>query len=250
MRALTFASRNTKEITRDILALLFGIAFPIVLLVLLAAINKGIPEGYGSDLFKIEKLAPGIRVFGLSFLSLFSSMLIAKDRSTSFVHRLFTSPLKPADFIIGYTLPLLPMAIIQGLICYAAALIFGLQPGVNFLVAVVVNIPIAVVFISLGLLFGSILNEKAVGGVCGALLTNLSAWFSNIWFDTSLVGGAFKAIANCLPFSHAVSAARAAVAGDYAAVFPDLWWVIGYAVVLLTAAIAVFSIKLKKLICT
>lgn len=236
--------------TRDILALLFGIAFPIVLLVLLAAINKGIPEGYGSDLFKIEKLAPGIRVFGLSFLSLFSSMLIAKDRSTSFVHRLFTSPLKPADFIIGYTLPLLPMAIIQGLICYAAALIFGLQPGVNLLVAVVVNIPIAVAFISLGLLFGSILNEKAVGGVCGALLTNLSAWFSNIWFDTSLVGGAFKAIANCLPFSHAVSAARAAVAGDYAAVFPDLWWVIGYAVVLLTAAIAVFSIKLKKLICT
>ncbi len=246
MRALTFASRNTKEITRDILALLFGIVFPIVLLVLLAAINKGIPQGYGPDLFEIEKLAPGITVFGLSFLSLFSSMLIAKDRSTSFMLRLFTSPLKPADFIIGYTVPLLPMAIVQSLVCYAAALIFGLPLGVNLIVAVVVNIPIAVVFISLGLLFGSILNEKAVGGVCGALLTNLSAWLSNIWFDTAMVGGAFKMIADCLPFSHAVSAARAAVAGNYAAVFPDLWWVIGYAAVLLTAAIAVFSIKLKK----
>ena len=206
MRALTFASRNTKEITRDILALLFGIVFPIVLLVLLAAINKGIPQGYGPDLFEIEKLAPGITVFGLSFLSLFSSMLIAKDRSTSFMLRLFTSPLKPADFIIGYTVPLLPMAIVQSLVCYAAALIFGLPLGVNLIVAVVVNIPIAVVFISLGLLFGSILNEKAVGGV---LLTNLSAWLSNIRFDTAMVGGAFEAVANCLPFSHAASAASA-----------------------------------------
>ena len=246
MRAITFASRNTKEITRDLLTLIFGIAFPLALLALLSAINKSIPQGYGPDLFQIEKLAPGITVFGLSFLSLFSSILIAKDRSTSFMLRLFTSPLKPADFILGYTLPMLPMAAAQTMLCYAASMVFGLRPSVNLLLAVVVNIPIAVVFIALGLLFGSILNEKVVGGVCGALLTNLSAWFSNIWFDTALVGGAFVKIADCMPFSHAVNAARAAVAGDYAAIFPDLWWVIGYAVVLLSAAVAVFSVKLKK----
>lgn len=246
MRALTFASRNTKEILRDILTLIFGIAFPIVLLILLSMINKSIPVGYGPDLFHIEKLAPGITVFGLSFLSLFSSMLIAKDRTTSFVLRLFTSPLKPADFILGYTLPMLPMALLQSVICYLAALLFGLTFSANILLAVVVNIPIAVVFIALGLLFGTILNEKAVGGVCGALLTNLSAWFSNIWFDTAMVGGAFKKLADLLPFSHAVNAARAAVAGDLSAIFPDLWWVIGYAVVLLCTAVAVFAVKLKK----
>lgn len=246
MRALTFASRNTKEILRDILTLIFGVAFPIVLLILLSMINKSIPVGYGPDLFHIEKLAPGIAVFGLSFLSLFSSMLIAKDRTTSFVLRLFTSPLKPADFILGYTLPMLPMALLQSVVCYLAAMIFGLRFSANILLAVVVNIPIAVVFIALGLLFGTILNEKAVGGVCGALLTNLSAWFSNIWFDTAMVGGAFKNLADLLPFSHAVNAARAAVAGDLSAIFPDLWWVIGYAVVLLIAAVAVFAVKLKK----
>ena len=246
MRIFTFASRNTKEITRDILTLIFGIAFPIVLLLLLSAINKGIPEGYGPDIFMISKLAPGITVFGLSFLSLFSSMLIAKDRTTSFVLRLFTSPIKPADFILGYTLPMLPMALAQSAVCYAAALFLGLPFSVNLIVAVFVNLPIAIVFISLGLLFGSILNEKAVGGVCGALLTNLSAWCSNIWFDTAMVGGAFKTVADLLPFSHAVNAARSAVAGDFAAIFPDLWWVIGYAVVLLAAAVTVFAMKLKK----
>ena len=246
MRTLTFASRNTKEITRDILTLIFGIAFPIVLLLLLSAINKGIPEGHGPDIFVISKLAPGITVFGLSFLSLFSSMLIAKDRTTSFVLRLFTSPLKPSEFILGYTLPLIPMALIQTAVCYLCALFLGLPFSVNLIVAVLVNLPIAIVFISLGLLFGSILNEKAVGGICGAFLTNLSAWFSNIWFDTAMVGGAFKAVADILPFSHAVNAARAAVAGDFAAIFPDLWWVIGYAVALLAAAVTVFAIKLKK----
>lgn len=246
MKALTFASRNTKEIIRDVLSLIFGIVFPIVLLALLSAINKSIPQGSGPDMFNIEKLAPGITVFGLSFMSLFSSMLIAKDRTTSFVLRLFTSPLKPSDFILGYTLPMLPMALIQSLVCYAAALVFGLPFTVNILLAVIVNIPIAIVFIALGLLFGTVLNEKAVGGVCGALLTNLSAWFSNIWFDTAMVGGVFKTVADILPFSHAVNAARAALSGDFAAIFPDLWWVIGYAVVLTVAAIAIFSAKLKK----
>lgn len=246
MRAITFASRNTKEILRDILSLIFGIAFPLVLLLLLSAINRSIPQGYGPDLFEIEKLAPGITVFGLSFLSLFSSMLIAKDRSTSFMMRLFTSPLTPAQFIVGYTLPMLPMAMLQSVVCYLCALCFGLELSVNLLVAVVVNIPVSIVFIALGLLFGSVLNEKAVGGVCGALLTNLSAWFSNIWFDTSMVGGVFQKFADLLPFSHAVAAARSAVAGNFSVIFPDLWWVIGYAVVLLIAAIIVFSIKLKK----
>ena len=245
-RTLTFASRNTKEITRDPLTLFFGVAFPILLLILLTAINRGIPAGYGPAIFQIGYLAPGVTVFGLSFLSLFSSMLIAKDRSTSFVLRLFTSPIRPAEFILGYTLPMLPMALAQSALCYAAALIFGLPFSLDLLLAVAVNIPIAVVFIALGLLFGSVLSEKAVGGICGALLTNLSAWFSNIWFDTAMVGGAFKAVAELLPFSHAVSAARAAAAGDYAAIFPELWWVIGYAVVLTVAAVAVFSAKLKK----
>nr|WP_316623393.1 ABC transporter permease [uncultured Ruminococcus sp.] len=246
MRVLTFSSRNTKEIMRDPLSLFFGIGFPLVLLVLLSLINRSIPKGQGPDLFEIEKLAPGIAVFGLSFLALFSSMLIAKDRTSSFVLRLFTSPLKPVDFILGYTLPMLPMAIMQSIVCFAFSLLFGLELSANLLLAVVVNIPIAVVFIALGLLFGTVLNEKAVGGVCGALLTNLSAWFSNIWFDTSLVGGVFSTIANILPFSHAVNAARAAVVGNYAAIMPELWWVIAYAAALTAAAVAVFAAKLKK----
>ena len=245
MRTLVFASRNTKEIMRDLLTLLFGVCFPLVLLVLLSAINSSIPQG-AMTLFNIETLAPGITVFGLSFIALFSSMLISKDRSTSFILRLFTSPIKASEFILGYTLPLIPMALAQTAICYIASIFFGLEMSMNVVVATFVNIPIALVFIALGLLLGTVLNEKAVGGVCGALLTNLSAWFSNIWFDTTLVGGWFETISNILPFAHAVNASRYAISGDFDKILPELVWVIGYAVVLLVIAIVVFTVKMKK----
>ena len=227
---------------RDKLNIAFGLGFPIVLLLLLSMIQSNIPV----QLFAIDRLTPGIAVFGLSFISLFSGMLIAKDRSSSFMLRLFTSPLTAGNFILGYTIPLLPMAIAQIAICFIAALFLGLAPTASILMTVVVLIPAAVVFIALGLLCGSIFNDKQVGAVCGALLTNLSAWLSGTWFDVNLVGGAFKAIANALPFIHAVNAGRAALAGDYAAVFPDLWWVIGYAIGLMVLAIFVFTHKMNS----
>ena len=182
MRMLTFAGRNAKEILRDPLTLLFGLGFPLILLLLLSAIQANIPV----SLFEIQSLAPGITVFGLSFITLFSATVLAKDRGSSLLQRLYTTPLTPADFILGYTLPILPMALAQTALCYAAALLLGLDLTVNILLAVLLNLPVSLLFISLGLLFGSILNEKQVGGICGALLTNLTAWLSGIWFDLEL----------------------------------------------------------------
>ncbi len=242
MKTLVFSSRNTKEILRDPLNLAFGLGFPIVVLMLLSAIQANVPV----DLFKIDKLTPGIVIFGLSFVSLFSGMLISKDRSTSFLTRLFASPLTSSDFILGYALPLMPMALAQSAICFAAAFILGLPININILIALVVIIPSAIFFISFGLLAGSIFTDKQVGGICGALLTNLCAWLSGAWFDLNMVGGAFKTIAGLLPFVHAVDATKAAVRGDFASIFPDLWWVIGYAVVITVIAIVVFRRKMDS----
>ncbi|MEI6578283.1 MAG: ABC transporter permease [Eubacteriales bacterium] len=241
MRALAFASRTRKEILRDPLNLAFGIGFPLILLLLFSAIQKNIPV----KIFEIEKLAPGMAVFGLSFISLFSGMLIAKDKSSSFLMRLFASPLSSTDFILGYALPLLPMAIIQSAICFLASFFFGLPINANVLLAIAVLIPAAVLYIGIGLLAGSIFNDKQVGGVCGALLTNVSAWLSGTWFDLSLVGGAFKKIAYALPFVHAVDAGKAAIAGDYFAIPSNLIWVSAYAIVIMSIAIIVFKRKMR-----
>lgn len=90
------------------------------------------------------------------------------------------------------------------------------------------------------------MNSKQVGGFCGALLTNLTAWLSGVWFDLDLVGGAFKKIAYCLPFVHAVDMEKAVVAGNYSDIFPHLWWVLGYTAVLTALAIVAFLRQSKK----
>lgn len=242
MRYFVFARRNVKEILRDPVNLIFGIGFPLVLMLLLSAIQANIPV----SLFEIENITPGLAVFGLSFISLFSATLISKDRSASLMLRFFASPLTASDFIFGYTLPLLPMSILQSAICYLAAAFLGLTLNVNVLLAIAVQIPAAVIFIALGLLCGSLLNDKQVGGVCGALLTNVSAWLSGTWFDLNLVGGAFKAVAYALPFAHAVDAGKAAIHGEYAMILPHLLVVSAYAVVLTAVAVIAFKTKMKS----
>ena len=242
MKTLTFANRNTKEIIRDPLTLCFGLGFPLILILLLSAIQANVPV----PMFEIQHLTPGITVFGLSFMTLFSATLIAKDRGSSLLQRLYTTPLTPMDFILGYTMPIIPFAVAQSIICYIVAVILGLEITLRIAVAVLFIIPISVLFIALGLLFGSILTDKQVGGICGALLTNLSAWLSGTWFDLDLVGGIFKRIAYALPFVHAVELERAVLAGNYADIFPHMWYVLGYALAALVVAVWLFLRQMKR----
>ena len=242
MKMLLFAKRCAKEILRDPLNLLFGLGFPIVLLFLLHAIQANVPV----NMFQIERLAPGIAVFGLSFMTLFSATLLAKDRESAFLQRLYTTPLCPPDFILGYLLPMIPIAIIQSLVCYLLAVPLGLSLHINMLYAMMLKLPVILFYISLGLLCGSVFNVKQVGGICGALLTNVSAWLSGIWFDPELIGGVFSKIANFLPFIHAVELEKAAVIGDFSLVLPHLYPVLLSAVVITVAAVFLFLRQMKQ----
>lgn len=242
MKILTLSRRNAREILRDPLNLAFGFGFPIILLLLLSAIQANIPV----PLFEIQHLTPGIAVFGLSFITLFSATLISKDRSSSLLSRLYTAPLAAPDFILSYILPILPIAVGQTVVCYALALILKLPLSVNILWAILFILPISLLFIALGLLCGSLLTDKQVGGICGALLTNLTAWLSGVWFDLELVGGTFQAIANALPFVHAVELERAALSGNFDGILPHLLWVLGYALVVMVAAVFVFLRQMKR----
>ncbi len=242
MRMLAFAKRTMKEILRDPLTLLFGLGFPGILILLLSAIQANIPV----SLFEIDRLAPGMTVFGLSFMTLFSASIIAKDRECAFLTRLYATPMKAADFILGYTLPLIPIAVAQSVFCYLMGMIFGLKLTGNLLLSLLTVIPAALFFIALGLLFGSILSQKQAGGICGALLTNLTAWLSGIWFDLELVGGAFQKIANALPFYHGVQLQQTVVAGSFEEILPHILPVTGYAAVAVLFAVALFLKQMKK----
>lgn len=243
MKLKYFSSRTFKEIIRDPINLFFGLIFPTILILLLEKIGKNAPV----SMFKAEELIPGMTVFGLSFMTLFASLLISKDRESAFLQRLYTTPLKPIDFILGYSLPLVPMAIIQSLMGYFIGLFMGLEISVNILIALVSIIPISLFFIFLGLICGSIFNSRQVGGICGALLTNLTAWFSGIWFDVNLVGKGFSKISNLLPYTHAVELERLIYNGNFTNISQHIFWIILYMIISILLAITVFIRQMKKL---
>ena len=237
---IAFARRNAREILRDPLSLGFGLGFPMILLALMTLIQRNVPV----EIFEMESLLPGICAFGESFFALFSAQLISKDRSSAMMMRLRNSPLRARDFILGYALPLLPMALLQGALCVIFALVLGLEPGWGILRMLVSLLPGALVFIALGLICGSLLSERQVGGICGALLTNLSAWLSGAWFDLKLIGGGFEAFAYVLPFANAVDAARDALAGRPAG--SALIVSCAYAAGLCVLAVVVFARRMRR----
>ena len=242
MRMMTFAKRCTKEILRDPINLFFGLGFPLVLLFLLSAIQANIPV----EMFEINTLTPGITIFGLAFMTLFSATLIAKDRESAFLQRLYTTPLTGFDFFLGYMLPILPISLAQTFLCYLFAIPLGLTFNANVIYAMIGIIPMAIFNISLGLLCGSVLGVKQVGGICGALLTNLSAWLSGVWFDLKLVGGLFEKIANVFPFVHAVEMEKSLFHGNFEAAATHILPILLYSVLTTIVAVICFLKQMKK----
>lgn len=244
MRIYLFAKRNTKEVLRDPVNLLFGLGFPLVLLVLLSAINAGIPKEANNPMFEIGNLAPGLVVFGITFMSLFSGMLLAKDRTSSFLTRLFISPMRSSEFLAGYSVPIIIMTIAQATITFAASCLFGLQVTIKFVPAILAAGIISILFIGLGLLCGSIMSDKAVGGICGALITNITGFMSGVFIPIDLIGGAFQTVCHALPFYHSVEAIKAILAGDFAEMLPHLGVVLAYGIVIYVIAIFAFKKKM------
>lgn len=242
MITLAFARRNLKELLRDPLTLAFGLGFPLALLFLLSLIERNVPV----PMFEIRRLAPGVAAFGLTFIALFSAMLVSKDRGQSFMMRLRTSPMEGRHFILGYLLPLVPLAAAQIAICYLAAATLGFRLNGNALLSLLTLLPAAILYIAIGLMCGTLLSDKQVGGVCGAVLTNVCAWLSGIWFDLDLLGDGVRRTAEVLPFANAVTAARAAAAGDWAALAKPLSITAAYAILLLALAVFIFQRRMKR----
>lgn len=240
-RMIAFARRNSKEVWRDLLTLVFGIGLPLILLVLFMLMQRNLPV----EIYKPESITPGIAVFSFSFLSMFGGMLISKDRSSSFLLRVFASPLEPADYLLGYSLPMIPVAFFQIAVCYGTAFLFGLEPNADVFLSIPVLLVIALFYMGIGLLFGTVLGDKQFGGVF-SLFINVSTWLSGTWFELDLVGTGFAKVCRLLPFANAVDAAKAAVAGDWASVGIPLLWVGGYTVLIYLLAILLFKKKMKN----
>ena len=198
MRTLNFAKRNFKEIIRDPLSIIFAILLPLFLLFIFQQFN--IP----SENYKLENFTPGIIIFGFSFLTLFTAMLVAKDRSTSLLIRLGTSPMKPVEYILGYIISIIPIIIIQNVLFFILAIILGLSFSINIIWAILVSIVVAILFIAIGILIGSTFTEKASSGI-SSIVVQLVCFTSGMYFPRELLGDVFSRICEYLPFESCVT---------------------------------------------
>ncbi len=198
MRIINFAKRNFKELIRDPLSLIFEIALPLFLLFIFQQFN--LPE----ESFKLENFTPGIIIFGFAFITLFTGALIAKDRSTSFLIRLGVSPMKPGEYILGYIISLLPIIIVQDILFFFLAIVLGLSFTINIIYAILVSIIISIFYIATGILIGSLVSDKASGGI-GSIIVQLVCFTSGMYFPKELVGKAFQVICEILPFESSLN---------------------------------------------
>ncbi|MCR0457831.1 ABC transporter permease [Emergencia sp. 1XD21-10] len=243
MKFSIFAGRNFKEITRDPTSILMGIGFPVLLIVALSLMKKSI--GGMADIFEVQNFAPSMTIFGLAFLGMFVGTLMSTDRDSSFLSRLFASPLKSIDYILGYSIPVIPLAVLQAICCFAVAMIFGLELNKNVLVAIITLLPVAVLFIAFGLFMGSMFTSNNSVNGFGTILVNAAVFLSGAVLPLDSIGGTFQKVCNLLPFSHAVDAVRCAISGSYSDILLHLVWILGYAIVLVIPAVIVFKRKMK-----
>ncbi len=251
MRVMAFTSRNIKELLRDPISYVFCLGLPIVMLIVMTLINDSIPVVPGTPkIFNIEKLTPAMTVFALTFIMLFACIRVSGDRSSAFLTRLYASPMKSGDYIMGYTLPFGIIALFQIIITYTSGEIIALINSksfdiINALLSVPLLFPSMVLFIGIGIIFGTILNANAAPGVCSAVIT-ATAILGGIWMDIDTMGGAWKTVCGCLPFYHSVKYARFALEGNFTDMLNPLLICSAFAALIFVIAVLVFSMKMKS----
>ena len=238
MRMLNFAKRNFKELIRDPISIIFEIALPIFLLFIFQQFN--LPD----EIFKLENFTPGIILFGFAFITLFSANLISKDRSTSLLIRLGTSPMKSRDYILGYVLSIVPIILVQEVLFFATAMLLGLHFSINIIYTVLISLVISILFISLGILIGSVVSEKGTGGV-GSLIVQLVCFTSGMYFPKEMVGKTFTRICEILPFESCLNIVRGTLNNDFSMVSTrNIITFAIYTIVVLVTTIIVFKKKM------
>lgn len=242
MRFLSLTSRNIKEVYRDPVSITLGVAMPAILLVLFASIGKNAPV----EVFTANSLTPAVAVFSFGFLTLFSSMLLAKDRESAFLSRLLTTPLKPTDFILAYTLPFLPIALLQIAVCFTAGIIYGVTLNLSILPALAILFTISIACIGIGMIVGSLFSEKQAPGLASAVIIIISL-FGGVWMNLKMAGGIFAAVGYALPFAYAIDTTRAVLNGyELGNIVITLYWVLGYTLIFFILGILCFRWRTKR----
>jgi len=241
MRSAELAKRNVKEVIRDPLSLGIAVALPLVLLLTLQALG-----GDDTPFLTPTLLTPGIVLFGFVMVMFSSAMILARDRETSLLARLLTTPLRSSDFVSGYSLPYLLVAIVQAVVLLSVGAMLGLDSDGSVVLVALILALMAVFYVALGMILGALLTVAQTSGAYALVL--ILTIFGGAWFDLDEIGGVFLTIGDLLPFKHALDAARAVMAdgAGLSEIATDLYWIGAYTIGAVALAIVVFQRRMSE----
>ena len=242
MRFASLAQRNLKEIFRDPVTLLLGVAMPLLFLMLFSSLKK---LGGEMDIFNPQMLTPSLVIFSFSFIIMFSGTLLGKDNKTAFLTRLMTTPLRPIDYLLAYLLPFLPVAAFQIVACYSLGLVLGIHIT-NIAYSLLIFFLMATTCISIGMILGSLLTLNQISGI-GSLIITAVSLFSGAWMDLKMIGGIFTKVGYAMPFAHSIDALKALAKGaGFTEICTNLIWVFIYAVVFFILAVYAMKWRVRR----
>lgn len=245
--ALLFTKRNIVETLRSPASWGFGAVMPLGILIIMQVIVKSIGRDAATNvpMFAVDAFTGGTVVFGASFISMLCVLLMSRDISDSFLTRLFVSPMRSSDFIIGYALSMMPLLLLQIVLVFFTAMAFGLTLSVNILAAILLAFLSSIMFIALGILFGCLLPAKAAPPVC-SVVVQMAALLSGMWIPLETIGGGLSFFCHILPFANAYDVIKYTIIGEYSKVWIPLIIVLAYTVAFGVLAVLAFKRRMRN----
>lgn len=201
-----------------------------------------------TEISYVDFMGPGIIVFGLLILIPTSARTMVRDKEKGFLARLLTTPTRPVEFISGYLLCLVVIAIAQIIIFMVGAWSLGMDIVGSMWLAFLVFFFTGLCSIGIGMVVASLTrSENQAEPLCWLFAMPL-AMLSGCWFSIELLPSYLRAVASAFPYAHTIAAARAVLIRGVGleAINTDMLFLVGWAVVVFLIGVILFRRSMRS----
>ncbi len=211
---------ETKIAWRVPLGLIFGVAIPVLVLVIfgcIPAMKKPAASLGGLTYFSVYfPILIGFALAGLCLISL--PIHLARDREQGILRRMSTTPVPPAWMLAAQVIINLAMAVVTlGLLVLAGTTLFGLgapQQAGGFTLALVLTI--AAMF-AIGLWISAIARTASGASIIGQLLLYPLLFSAGLYFPQQRMPPVLRQLSESLPLGAGVHAMQTSMQGAFPA---------------------------------